>query len=141
MRGMHADVSGRCVQLLNILFLGNEEAKGVFFPEGVLGKINSPKGYDAVASGLDDFPASVAAVGQVLSTSGALTPASHAGHVNHSGIWLLRKALQCLHTPVQQLTDNRWVVQCRRRRRSRWACRRRRCRWPTTRPWWRAPCS
>ena len=59
----------RCVQLLNILFLGNPEAKGVFFPDGVLGRINSPVGYNATASGLDDFPSPVAAVGQVHSNA------------------------------------------------------------------------
>ena len=49
-------------QLLNILFLGNPAAKGVFFPNGVMGAINKPAGYNATASGLDSFPASGAKV-------------------------------------------------------------------------------
>lgn len=41
---------------------GNPEAKGVFFPNGVMGAINSPAGYNVTASGLDSFPASNAFV-------------------------------------------------------------------------------
>ena len=49
-------------QLLNILFLGNPAAKGVFFPNGVMGAINKPAGYNLTASGLDSFPSSGAKV-------------------------------------------------------------------------------
>ena len=49
-------------QILNILFLGNPAAKGVFFPNGVYGAINSPVGYNLTAGGLDSFPSSGAKV-------------------------------------------------------------------------------
>lgn len=41
---------------LNIIFLGDESGKGTFFPEGIYGRINSPKGYDNLATGLEDVP-------------------------------------------------------------------------------------
>ena len=56
-------------QVLNILFLGNPEAKGVFFPNGVYGAINKPVGYNVTASGLDSFPASGAQVATQVSDS------------------------------------------------------------------------
>jgi len=44
------------VQALNIIFLGDQSGKGTFFPEGILGKINTPKGFDELASGTENFP-------------------------------------------------------------------------------------
>ena len=43
-------------QVLNIIFLGNQEAKGTFFPNGVLGRLDKPAGFDALATGLENFP-------------------------------------------------------------------------------------
>ena len=44
------------VQALNIIFLGDKSGKGTFFPEGVLGRINSGEGFDELASGVENFP-------------------------------------------------------------------------------------
>lgn len=44
------------MQALNIIFLGDQSGKGTFFPEGILGKINTPKGFDELASGTENFP-------------------------------------------------------------------------------------
>ncbi len=52
-------------QHLNILTLGTGKTMGFFFPNGVVGRINSTAGYDAVATGLDDFPYSSNVAGQV----------------------------------------------------------------------------
>ena len=55
---IHIDTwSTCCAQILNVLFLGRGN-KGFFFPDGIMGAINSPDGYDDVASGLDSFPSS-----------------------------------------------------------------------------------
>ncbi|KAK9812048.1 hypothetical protein WJX73_001087 [Symbiochloris irregularis] len=43
-------------QIINILTLGSLNGTGVFFPEGLLGRINTPTGYAATVSALDDFP-------------------------------------------------------------------------------------
>lgn len=43
-------------QVLNIIFLGNPEAKGTFFPNGVLGRLDKPAGFDALATGVENFP-------------------------------------------------------------------------------------
>ncbi|KAL3145143.1 hypothetical protein ABBQ38_001746 [Trebouxia sp. C0009 RCD-2024] len=40
---------------LNILMLGAKDGKGGFFPEGIAGRINTPEGFDNLASGLDDW--------------------------------------------------------------------------------------
>lgn len=44
-----------CPQNLNILMLGAKDGKGGFFPEGIAGRINTPEGFDNLASGLDDW--------------------------------------------------------------------------------------
>ena len=44
------------VQNINILTLGNPQGKGVFFPEGLLGKINPPYGYNMTDPGNETFP-------------------------------------------------------------------------------------
>ena len=41
---------------------GNPECKGVFFPEGVYGAINSSMGYNVTAAGTESFPSSNAQV-------------------------------------------------------------------------------
>ena len=51
-------------QLINILTLGAADGKGCFFPNGLLGEIVSPAGYNASASGIADFPAAAPVVGQ-----------------------------------------------------------------------------
>lgn len=35
--------------------LGAKDGKGGFFPEGIAGRINTPEGFDNLASGLDDW--------------------------------------------------------------------------------------
>ncbi|CAL8468921.1 g8462 [Coccomyxa elongata] len=49
-------------QVINIAVLGNPSGTGVFFPNGLVGNITKPTGYDVLASGLDSFPASGARV-------------------------------------------------------------------------------
>ena len=44
------------VQLINILTLGDPQGIGVFFPEGLLGAINKPTGYNTSAPGTNAFP-------------------------------------------------------------------------------------
>lgn len=46
------------MQLINIYTLGNPNGIGVFFPNGLVGNINTPTGFSAMATGLEDFPAS-----------------------------------------------------------------------------------
>ena len=54
------------VQLLNILFLGiHDNGKGSFFPEGVVGAINTPVGYNLTDTGLTTFPYVAVTDGQV----------------------------------------------------------------------------
>ena len=55
-------------QNINILTLGSPNGTGVFFPEGLHGRINTPTGYAEIASGLDDFPASPQLASQVCSS-------------------------------------------------------------------------
>ena len=45
-------------QLINMYSLGNPSGIGPFFPNGLVGAINSPVGYANMATGLEDFPAS-----------------------------------------------------------------------------------
>ncbi len=53
-------------QLLNILFLGiHDNGKGSFFPEGVVGAINTPVGYNLTDTGLTSFPFTALVDGQV----------------------------------------------------------------------------
>lgn len=46
------------LQLINIYTLGNPAGVGVFFPNGLVGNINKPAGFDQMATGLEDFPTS-----------------------------------------------------------------------------------
>lgn len=46
------------MQLINMYTLGNPDGVGVFFPDGLVGNINSPAGYLDMATGLEDFPVS-----------------------------------------------------------------------------------
>ena len=45
-------------QLINMYSLGNPSGIGPFFPNGLVGAINSPVGYANMATGLEAFPAS-----------------------------------------------------------------------------------
>lgn len=55
---------------INILTLGSPNGTGVFFPEGLLGRISTPTGYAAVADGLEDFPATPVLSTQVCADAG-----------------------------------------------------------------------
>ena len=57
------------MQLINIYTLGNPDGVGVFFPDGLVGNINSPAGYMNMATGLEDFPASPMDAYQVSAVS------------------------------------------------------------------------
>ncbi len=52
-------------QLINMYSLGNPSGIGPFFPNGLVGAINSPVGYANMATGLEDFPATPADASQV----------------------------------------------------------------------------
>lgn len=75
---------------INILTLGSPNGTGVFFPEGLLGRINTPTGYAATAGGLDDFPASpqlatqqsAAEVGELLPPITASGPQNVTGELD-----------------------------------------------------------
>ncbi|KAL3146076.1 hypothetical protein ABBQ38_015425 [Trebouxia sp. C0009 RCD-2024] len=41
---------------INILTLGNPDGVGAFFPNGLIGAISKPTGFDQMSSGTDDFP-------------------------------------------------------------------------------------
>ena len=41
---------------INILTLGNPDGVGVFFPNGLIGAISTPTGYNVTSDGLADFP-------------------------------------------------------------------------------------
>jgi len=43
---------------INILTLGNPDGVGAFFPNGLIGAISTPTGYNTTAAGTDDFPSS-----------------------------------------------------------------------------------
>lgn len=58
-----------CAQLINILTLGNPDGVGVFFPKGLGGAIKKPTGFDQMANGLDDFPATSTVASQVSLTT------------------------------------------------------------------------
>ncbi|DBA90435.1 TPA: hypothetical protein ACH3X1_003706 [Trebouxia sp. C0004] len=74
-------------QLINMYSLGNPSGIGPFFPNGLVGAINSPVGYTNMATGLEDFPASpmdafqetVAQVGTVNPPIMGLNPSSVPG--------------------------------------------------------------
>ena len=46
------------MQNINILTLGAKDGKGVFFPNGLNGKIKLPTGFADTSDGLADFPSS-----------------------------------------------------------------------------------
>ena len=46
------------MQNINILTLGNPQGKGVFFPEGLLGNITTPYGFNMSDPGNETFPTS-----------------------------------------------------------------------------------
>lgn len=50
---------------INILTLGNPDGVGVFFPNGLIGAISKPTGFDQVSSGTDDFPSNPMVASQV----------------------------------------------------------------------------
>lgn len=52
-------------QNINILTLGNPDGVGVFFPNGLIGAISKPTGFNETASGTDDFPTSPMVASQV----------------------------------------------------------------------------
>ena len=54
-------------QLINMYSLGNASGIGPFFPNGLVGAINSPAGYGNQATGEEDFPSSPYLASQVLS--------------------------------------------------------------------------
>ena len=45
-----------CLQLINILTLGNPNGVGAFFPNGLLGKLTKPTGFANSANLLANFP-------------------------------------------------------------------------------------
>ncbi len=51
-----------CLQVINIVTLGSPSGTGAFFPNGLVGNITKPTGYNVTASGLDSFPSSGAKV-------------------------------------------------------------------------------
>ena len=53
------------MQNINILTLGNPEGKGVFFPEGLLGAITTPTGYNKTDPGNETFPSSTSNSGNL----------------------------------------------------------------------------
>ena len=84
------------MQNINILTLGNPEGKGVFFPEGLLGSIVTPYGFNMTDPGNETFPTSTG-------NSGKLD--TQVGRCNHSAscsvpmlhcVWHFRApAMQC----------------------------------------------
>lgn len=58
-----------CVQVINILTLGNADGVGVFFPEGLLGAITKPTGYNASSPGNQAYPSQLASQPADLVTS------------------------------------------------------------------------
>jgi hypothetical protein len=78
-------------QNINILTLGAADGKGVFFPNGLIGKIHLPTGYNITKPGLDDFPSvtgsktapqqSVASLGNLTGPITADGPATVPGYL------------------------------------------------------------
>jgi hypothetical protein len=72
-------------QVIRILTLASPDSKGVFFPNGLLGNINSWIGYNETTDGFADFPTgvatqeSVAAVGTIEPAVNGSTPATVPG--------------------------------------------------------------
>ena len=61
-------------QNINILTLGNPDGVGVFFPNGLIGAISKPTGFNETASGTDDFPTSPMVAFQVSSRAPFASP-------------------------------------------------------------------
>ena len=61
-------------QNINILTLGNPDGVGVFFPNGLIGAISKPTGFNETASGTDDFPTSPMVASQVSLRSSPQPP-------------------------------------------------------------------
>ena len=57
-----------CLQNINILTLGNPEGKGVFFPNGLLGAITTPYGYNKTDPGNETYPSSLTQNSALLDT-------------------------------------------------------------------------
>ena len=57
-----------CLQNINILTLGNPEGKGVFFPNGLLGAITTPYGYNKTDPGNETYPSSLTQNSNLLDT-------------------------------------------------------------------------
>ena len=64
-------------QNINILTLGSANGTGVFFPNGLLGRISKPTGYASVANGLNDFPETAQVASQVSFSVILHLPARH----------------------------------------------------------------
>ena len=56
------------MQNINILTLGNPEGKGVFFPNGLLGAITKPYGYNMSDPGNATFPSGLMQNSAILDT-------------------------------------------------------------------------
>jgi len=59
---------------INILTLGNPDGVGAFFPNGLIGAISKPTGYNVTAAGTDDFPSSPMVAFQVSSAFAGCLP-------------------------------------------------------------------
>lgn len=55
------------LQNINILTVGSPNGVGGFFPEGLIGNIATPTGYNVTDSGLEDFPSEPSVAFQVTS--------------------------------------------------------------------------
>ncbi len=56
------------MQNINILTLGNPEGKGVFFPNGLLGAITTPYGYNKTDPANETFPSGLTQNSALLDT-------------------------------------------------------------------------
>lgn len=74
-------------QNINILTIGSPNGKGGFFPNGLIGRINKPTGYNKTALGLDKFPRRRAVSGQqsIRATGKLPKPVTAAGPRNVTG--------------------------------------------------------
>ena len=84
-----------CVQNINILTLGNPEGKGVFFPEGLLGSIVTPYGFNMTDPGNETFPTSTSNSGKLDTQVGPSAPCS--GPMLHCAWHCMAGALNCSH--------------------------------------------
>lgn len=74
---------------INILTLGNPDGVGVFFPNGLIGAISKPTGFNVTASGTDDFPSSPMVAFQVCHADSSLGASNAVAASIMSGIGLL----------------------------------------------------